>query len=38
MKMNGQLRIDPVTDKQGVMEFVKFPFKLYRGDPKWSRH
>jgi hypothetical protein len=33
--MNGQLRIEPVTNKQGVMEFVKFPFKLYRGDPNW---
>jgi len=35
MKIDGQLRIDPVTDKHGVMEFVKFPFKLYRGDPNW---
>jgi hypothetical protein len=35
MKMNGQIRIEPVTDKRGVMEFVKLPFKLYRGDPHW---
>jgi hypothetical protein len=33
--MNAQLRIERVIDKHGVMEFVKFPFKLYRGDPNW---
>ncbi len=33
--MNAQLRIEPITDKRGVTEFVKFPFKLYRGDPNW---
>jgi hypothetical protein len=33
--MNGQLRIEPVATKQGLMEFIKFPFKLYRGDPNW---
>jgi hypothetical protein len=33
--MDGQLRIEPVTDKRGVTEFVKFPFKLYRSDPNW---
>ena len=35
MTTNGQLRIEPVTDKRGVTEFVKFPFRLYRGDPNW---
>ncbi len=33
--MNGDLHIEPVTDKRGLLEFVKFPFKLYRGDPNW---
>jgi hypothetical protein len=33
--MNGQLRVEPVTDKQGLLEFIKFPFTLYRGDPNW---
>lgn len=27
--------IEPVKDKKGVMEYVRFPFKLYRGDPNW---
>ena len=27
--------IEQVTDKKGVMELVKFPFKLYKGDPNW---
>ncbi len=27
--------IEPVTDKKGLLAFVKFPFKLYRGDPNW---
>jgi GNAT superfamily N-acetyltransferase len=31
----GSLRIEPVTDKKGVLEFVEFPFTLYRGDPNW---
>lgn len=35
MKMSGQIRIEQVTAKQEVMEFIKFPFKLYRGDPNW---
>jgi hypothetical protein len=34
-KMSGQLRLEPVSDKQGLMEFIEFPFKLYRGDPNW---
>ncbi len=27
--------IEPVQDKRGLSQFVKFPFKLYRGDPCW---
>jgi GNAT superfamily N-acetyltransferase len=27
--------IEQVTDKNGIMELVKFPFKLYKGDPNW---
>lgn len=33
--MHANIRIEPVTDKKGVLEFVKFPFQLYRGDPNW---
>jgi hypothetical protein len=33
--MSRQLRLEPVNDKQGLMEFIEFPFKLYRGDPNW---
>ena len=33
--MNGVIQIESVTDKRGQLEFVKFPFKLYRGDPNW---
>jgi GNAT superfamily N-acetyltransferase len=33
--MSGQLRIEQVSDKKGKLEFVKFPFKLYRDDPNW---
>jgi hypothetical protein len=29
------VRIETVTDKRGLVEYVKFPFKLYRGDPNW---
>ncbi len=29
------ITVQPVTDKRGVLEFVRFPFKLYRGDPNW---
>jgi len=29
------ITVQPVTDKKGVLEFVRFPFKLYRGDPNW---
>jgi GNAT superfamily N-acetyltransferase len=27
--------IEQVTDKKGIMELVKFPFKLHKGDPNW---
>ena len=27
--------IEQVTDKKGIVELVKFPFKLYKGDPNW---
>ena len=33
--MSGDLRIESVTNQRGLLEFVKFPFKLYRGDPNW---
>jgi GNAT superfamily N-acetyltransferase len=33
--MSDSLRIEPVTSKKGILEYVKFPFKLYRGDPNW---
>jgi len=33
--MSDNLRIEQVTDKKGLLEFVTFPFKLYRGDPNW---
>ncbi len=33
--MSVELRIESVIDKRGLLEFVKFPFKLYRGDPNW---
>jgi len=29
------ITVQPVSDKGGVLEFVRFPFKLYRGDPNW---
>ncbi len=33
--MSAEIVIEPVTDAKGVLAFVKFPFKLYRGDPNW---
>jgi GNAT superfamily N-acetyltransferase len=33
--MGVELRIEQVTGKQGLSEFIEFPFKLYRGDPNW---
>jgi len=33
--MSSQLRMERVSDKQGTLEFIKFPFRLYRDDPNW---
>ena len=33
--MSANIRIEPVTDRKGIVEYVKFPFRLYRGDPNW---
>lgn len=33
--MSGDLRIEPVVDRRGLMAFIKFPFTLYRADPNW---
>ncbi len=33
--MSSVVSVEPVTDKKGILEFVKFPFKLYKGDPNW---
>lgn len=33
--MNANILIEQVKDKKGVLEFVKFPFQLYRDDPNW---
>jgi len=33
--MNANIRIEPVTGRNGIVEYVKFPFRLYRGDPNW---
>lgn len=30
-----QVMIEPVTGKKGLLDFVTFPFKLYRDDPNW---
>ena len=29
------VRIEPVTNRKELKQFVKFPFKLYRDDPYW---
>ncbi|OQA42212.1 MAG: hypothetical protein BWY52_02285 [Chloroflexi bacterium ADurb.Bin325] len=29
------ITVQPVTDKKGLLEYIRFPFKLYRGDPNW---
>ncbi|MGQ9839931.1 MAG: N-acetyltransferase [Anaerolineae bacterium] len=29
------IRIEPVTDKKGLLAFIKFPFQLYRDDLYW---
>src|SRR5262249_12644882 len=31
----GSVEIQPVTDNKGLLEVVKFPFKLYKDDPLW---
>jgi hypothetical protein len=33
--MGGQVRIEPVTGKRGLLEFIEFPFRLYRDDANW---
>lgn len=33
--MSANIRIEPVTSEKGVLDFVRFPFQLYRGDPNW---
>jgi hypothetical protein len=33
--MSTNIRIERVTDRNGIVEYVKFPFRLYRGDPNW---
>ena len=33
--MSGKVVVEAVTDQKGISEFVKFPFKLYKGDPNW---
>jgi len=34
--MSDNLRIEQVTDRKGLLAFVKFPFTLYRDDPNWA--
>ncbi|MGC8779298.1 MAG: N-acetyltransferase [Anaerolineae bacterium] len=33
--MSAGIVIEPVTDAKGMLTFIKFPFKLYKGDPNW---
>jgi GNAT superfamily N-acetyltransferase len=33
--MSIPLTVEPVADPKGILELVKFPFKLYKGDPNW---
>ncbi len=33
--MNAPISVEPVTDAKGIIALVKFPFKLYQGDPNW---
>jgi len=33
--MSGSLVIEPITDKQGLMALIEFPFTLYQGDQSW---
>src|SRR4029079_12810629 len=34
-RVSAGLQVEPVIDTKGRLEFVEFPFKLYRGDPNW---
>jgi GNAT superfamily N-acetyltransferase len=29
------ITIEPVTTRKGLIEYIKFPFQLYKGDPCW---
>ncbi|MEO8326766.1 MAG: N-acetyltransferase, partial [Nitrospirota bacterium] len=29
------IRIEPVTDRAGLKEFIRLPWKLYHSDPHW---
>jgi hypothetical protein len=31
----GNITIEPVTTRKGIVEYIKFPFRLYKGDPYW---
>ncbi len=33
--MSAPISVEPITDPKGILELVKFPFKLYKGDPNW---
>jgi GNAT superfamily N-acetyltransferase len=33
--VSGSITVEPVQNKRGVLEFLKFPFQLYRHDPNW---
>jgi hypothetical protein len=33
--MTSNLRVEQVTNPKQLMQFVEFPYKLYRGDPNW---
>jgi GNAT superfamily N-acetyltransferase len=34
--MDTRLSIERVTSRRGLLEFVRFPFRLYRRDPNWA--
>ncbi len=33
--MDAPISVEPITDPKGILELVKFPFTLYKGDPNW---
>src|SRR5687767_2330756 len=33
--VGSSMEIELDRDKRGLLEFVEFPFQLYRGDPSW---